>query len=69
MEVYGYRIICEFRAELGSTEIVHREFRKKTKSETVARRVPIFKRGFVRVVELEHFTREQWLRVFGEGRM
>lgn len=65
-EVYGYAVHCEFRNEAGGH--VARTFRSKGKSKTKAERVPIFKRGFVRVVELEPYTRLQWLRVFGDGR-
>lgn len=65
-EVYGYRIVCNF---LTASGVERREFHKKTKSETTARKAPIFKRGFVEVVEVEPFTREQYLRCFGEGRM
>lgn len=60
---YGYWVHCEFQS--GET----RRFKSKGHSETKARRVPIFKRGFVRVVYLEPFTKEEWLRCFGEGRM
>lgn len=67
-EVYGFQVICEFRIE-GSGEVEERRFRSKGASETKARRVPIFKRGFIRVVSLDPYTREQWMRVFGEGRM
>lgn len=43
-------------------------FRSKG-SEARARRAPVFKRGFIRIVDVEPFTREQYVRCFGEGRM
>lgn len=60
---YGYHVICEFRDRKGRPET--RSFRSKGSSETKARRVPIFKRGFIRVVDLDPFTQEQWERTFG----
>ncbi len=66
-EVYGYGVLCAFRGADGTEEI--RLLRSKGPSETKARRAHIFKRGFERVIELDPYTREQWLRTFGEGRV
>lgn len=67
-DIYGYAVHCEFRTETGNG-YYSKTFRSKGKSQTKAERTPIFKRGFVKVTEIEPFTRLQWLRVFGEGKM
>lgn len=66
-EVYGWEVTAAFRDAEGN-EVVKR-FRSKGKSLSKALRVPVFKAGFLRNVEIHPYTREQWLRVFGEGRM
>ena len=68
-EVYGYAVICTFRRQDGTAADETRTYRSKGKSIAKAERTPIFKRGFVSIDKLEPYTREQWLRVFGEGRM
>lgn len=65
--VFGFEVHCTFRTDSGA--LFSRSFRSKGKSETKARRTPIFKRGFVSIDRLEPYTYEQWKRVFGEGRM
>lgn len=67
--VYGYAVHCTFRI-IGATgfQTESKIFRSKGDSETKARRVPIFKRGFVSIDRLEPFTRDEWVRVFGDGR-
>jgi hypothetical protein len=66
-EVYGWEITAEFSGADGST--VMKRFRSKGSSVSKALRVPIYKKGFVRNVETDPYTRDQWQRVFGEGRM
>lgn len=65
---HGFRVAYSRRKGygIGDTEIAH--FRSKG-SEQKARRVAFFKPFFVEIVELDPYTKEEWLRSFGEGRM
>lgn len=62
---YGYLVIYERQTVNG---LERASFRRKG-SEAKARRAAVFKINFVRVVELDPYTQEQWIRCFGEGRM
>lgn len=64
-QVYGFLVTYECRTRTG---IETRSFRSKG-SEARARRAAALKTGCFSITNLEPFTREQWLRCFGEGRM
>lgn len=63
---YGYVVTYERRKPPMMTE--EASFRRKG-SEAAARREAIYKVGYIRVVKVDPYTREQWIRCFGEGRM
>lgn len=60
---YGFRVHYEARV---NGRLVEKWFRSKS-PRAHAQKCAEFKHGFVRVVRLEPFTREQWIRVFGES--
>lgn len=61
---YGFRV--HYEAFING-RVSEKWFRAKC-PQANAQRKAIFKPGFLRVVRLEPFTREEWLRVFGEGK-
>ena len=62
---YGYSYKVRFHPNSGIPDKI---FRKKG-SERSVRRAGLLKRNSIEVFDLEPYTREQWLRCFGEGRM
>jgi hypothetical protein len=63
---YGFQVFYEARISMLSCD--ERSFRSKGSESTAVRRAK-YKSGCIRVVRLEPFTHEQWLRCFGERRM
>jgi hypothetical protein len=58
---FGYQVVVEVRTPKGTRE---RKFRKQGTEATV-RRYAALKRGFLRVLSMDPYTEEQWVRVFG----
>jgi hypothetical protein len=67
-EVYGYRVVYE-RCSRNGAGLEQAWFRCKTPHVSKAQYVARFKIGFIRVIEAEPYTEEQYVRVFGRGRM
>jgi len=65
-KVYGFDVAIAVMDGALATKLYcyHRKGR-----EAAVRYSAKFKRGFVRIVQLNPFTEEQWLRCYGEGRM
>jgi hypothetical protein len=63
---YGHRVTYEARN--GARGFYTDRCRCKG-TEAAARRNARMKIGFIRIIEVEHFTREQYIACFGEGRM
>lgn len=63
---YGFLVTYDCRT--GEEGFCTKKFRSKG-SKATALRAAVMKRGYIRVVELEEFTEEQFLRCFGEGKM
>lgn len=66
-KVYGHVVTIEVRTV--SYPYVERKTFRKAGSEAACRRTAGLKRCFLRVVEMEPYTEEQWVRCFGRGRM
>lgn len=62
---WGFDVVVEFRGPEGFvTKTLH-----KQGSETAVRRWAMLKPHAVRVVSVSPYTREQWIRVWGDGRV
>ncbi len=63
---WGYDVLIEISKGMVSSEL--KRFHKQG-SESKVRRWAALKTGFIRVVGLEPYTREEWIRVYGDGRI
>lgn len=63
---WGYDVIIEVMKGMVASE--EKRFHKQG-SESRVRKWAALKTGFIRVVRLEPYTREEWIRVYGDGRI
>lgn len=63
---WGYDVIIEVRKGMVASE--EKRFHKQG-SESRVRKWAALKTGFIRVVSLDPYTREEWIRVYGDGRI